>query len=110
LIEIPVIYTADLDALREYRGEFESESDWLLNCIRMDGPVRLRGEVAGEKDSEVAEVWGMIREAQLVEPGRGYSSGKLTDEQLQEHGQHKLLRDERACEWCMTNPEACRGD
>lgn len=109
LVEIPVIYTDDLDDLREYRGDFESESDWLLNCIRVGGPVRVRAEVEGEKDSEVIEVWGHIREAQLVEPSRGYGPGEaLTNEQLQEHGQHKLLRDERACEWCMTNSEALR--
>ena len=66
LIEVPVIFTEDLDDLREYRGEFESESDWLLNCIRIDGgPVRLRVEISGEKDSEVVEVWGCVREAQL---------------------------------------------
>ena len=109
VIEVPVIYTADLDALREYRDDFESESDWLLNCIRMGGPVRLRCEVEGEKDSEIVEVWGSVREAKLVEPSRGYGNGPhLTDEQLREHGEHKLLRDEGACEWCMTCPEACR--
>lgn len=108
-VEIPAIYTADLDDLREYRDDFESESEWLLNCIRIGGPVRLRVEVEGEKDSEVTEVWGHIREARLVEPGRGYGgAGQLTDEQLKDHGQHKLLRDERACEWCMTGSEALR--
>ena len=109
LVEVPVIFTEDLDDLREYRGEFESESEWLQNCIRIGGPVRLRVEIAGEKDSEVVEVWGHIREAQLVEPSRGYGGDEpyLTDEQLEQHGQHKLLRDEHACEWCMTCPEAC---
>lgn len=107
LIEVPAIYTDDLDEMREYRDEFESESDWLLNCVRTGGPVRLRVEIDGEKDSEVVEVWGYIREAQLVEPGRGYEpGGVLTDEQIAKNGQ-RLMRDERACEWCMTCPEAC---
>ena len=110
LVEIPAIYTDDLESLREYQGEYESESDWLLGCIRLTNPVRLRAEVDGEKDSEVVEVWGSIREARLVEPGRGYDLGEphLTDDQLRKHGEHKLLRDERACEWCMTDGEALR--
>lgn len=112
LIEVPVIFTEDLDDLREYRGEFESESDWLQNCIRVSGPVRLRVEIEGEKDSEVVEVWGHVREAHLVEPSRGYGGDEpyLTDEQLEQHGQHKLLRDERACEWCATCSEAMEED
>lgn len=112
LVEVPAIYTADLDGLREYRGEFESESDWLRNCIRAEtSVVRLRLEISGEKDSDVVEVWGAIREAQLVEPSVGYEpGGAVTDEQLREHGEHKLLRDERACEWCMTSPEALRDE
>lgn len=110
LIEVPVIYTDDLDDLREYRDEFETESDWLLDCIRVGGPVRLRVENEGEKDSEVIEVWGGIREASLVDPSRGYETGEphLTDDQLREHGEHKLLRDERACDWCATNLQALR--
>ena len=107
LIELPSIYTADLKDLSEYRDDFETESDWLLNCVRVEGPVRLRVEVAGEKDSEVIEVWGHIREAELVEPSRGYNAnGHLTWEQLEEHGKHRLLRDERACEWCMADSES----
>ena len=91
-VEVPVIYTADLDDLREYRDEFDSESDWLLNCIRVGGPVRLRLEVEGEKDSEVVEVWGDVRAAKLVDPAPG-----LADESLREHGKHRLLarEDER---------------
>jgi hypothetical protein len=101
LVEIPAIYTDDIDGLREYRGEFESESDFLSNCIGEPRVVRLRTEVAGDKDSDVTEVWGIVREVQLVEPGRGYGpSPTLTDEQLAENG-HKLMRDERACEWCQ---------
>lgn len=95
LIEVPMIYTDDLDGMREYRGEFESESDWLLNCIATGGPVRLRLEVTGDKDSDVNEVWGYIREAQLVEPSRGYEvSGHLTDEQLEEHGSRLMPDDD----------------
>lgn len=93
-VEVPVIYTADLDDLREYRGSFETESDWLMNCIRATGICRLRTEIEGEKDSSIEEVWGHIRAVRLESPGRGYGSEPhLTDEQLAEHG-WKLVPDE----------------
>lgn len=101
-VEVPAIYTADLEDLREYKDHFDSESDWLLNCLGEPGICRLRVEISGEKDSEVVEVWGQIRGARLAEPGRGYGDGsrRLTDDQLAESGGFKLMRDEDSCEWC----------
>lgn len=47
-----------------------------------------------------------VREASLADPSRGYGEGPtLTDEQLAEHGQHELLREEAGCEWCR-HPDA----
>lgn len=111
LVELPSLFTDDLDDYREYKSEFETESDWLENCIAVSGPVRLRVQVSGEKESDVVEVWGDIREVQLVDPSRGYSVDEpaLTEDQLAKNGSH-LLRDENACEWCMTCPEACDRD
>ncbi len=100
-VEIPVIYTADLEGLREYQDKFETESEWLLNCLRICGVVRLRVQVEGDKDSDVTEVWGSVLGARLIVPSAG-----VTDESLAEAGQHELLRDEHACEWCATCPEA----
>jgi hypothetical protein len=101
VIELPCMYTADIAGLREFQDGM-SESDFLLNCCGDPGVVRLRMEVSGEKDSEIVEVWGRIREAQLVETSKGYVTHEphLTDEQLNAHG-WKLMRDERACEWCQ---------
>jgi hypothetical protein len=103
VIEMPCMYTADIDELRQYAGEFDSESDHILNCIGDPGIVRVRMEISGEKDSDVVEVWGYVREAQLIEPGRGYETKEphVTDAQLAEHGGFKLMRDEHACEWCQ---------
>lgn len=100
LIEVPDIYTADIDSLREFKAEGDSESEFLLNCIGEPGIVRVRTEISGEKDSTVVEVWGHVREACLVEPGRGYEAKEphLTGEQLAQGGD-KLLRDD-GCEWC----------
>lgn len=107
VIELPCMYTADIDALREFQDGM-GESDFLLNCCGEPGVVRLRMEISGEKDSEVVEVWGRVREARLVEPSKGYGDGpKLTDEQLADQGGFKLTRDEDACEWCQYHePEA----
>lgn len=103
LIELPCTYTADIDGpLREYKFDDFSESDYILNCIGGPSIVRVRMEISGEKDSEVVEVWGAVREASLVEPSRGYGDRPhLTDAQLSEHGGHKLTRDVDACEWCQ---------
>lgn len=103
-IEVPCMYTDDImsgGVLDEYRAEFESESEFILNSIGEPGVVRLRMEISGEKDGEVVEVWGLVREAALIEPSRGYDLKEphLTDEQLAENGDN-LMRDERACEWC----------
>jgi hypothetical protein len=107
VIELPCMYTDDIDGLREFKFD-ATESDFLLNTVGEPSVVRLRMEISGEKDSEVVEVWGYVREAQLVEPSRGYGDGpKLTDEQLSEQGGYKLMRDEDACEWCQFyEPEA----
>jgi hypothetical protein len=106
LIELPDIYTADIDGLREFKFDDDSESDFLLNCIGAPGIVRVRMEINGEKDSTVVEAWGYVREAQLVEPSRGYETGqpKLTGDQLRDGG-YKLMRDDDSCEWCHSEPE-----
>lgn len=94
-IELPALYTDDLDDLREYRGEHESESDWLMNCIGEPGPsCRVRVEISGEKEGSVQEVWGLVRGARLVEPSPG-----VDEEFLQRNG-FKLLNDGDGCEWC----------
>lgn len=106
VIELPDTYTDDIEGLREYKDD-DSESDFLLNCIGEPSIVRVRMEISGEKDSEIVEVWGSVREAMLVEPGRGYGDGPhLTGTQLAEHGGYKLMRDEDACEWCQYHEPA----
>lgn len=101
LIELPDYYTADIDELREFKFDGDSESDFLLNICGEPGVVRLRMEISGEKDSEIVEVWGHVREAQLVEPSRGFGDApKLTGDQCAKHGGYKLMRDEGGCEWC----------
>jgi hypothetical protein len=94
-VEVPAIYTADLDELRDHwQRDAGSESDFLLNCIGEPSAVRLRTEISGEKDSEITEVWGQVRAARLEEPSPG-----VTDDELADRG-WKLLRDEDSCEWC----------
>lgn len=102
-VEVPVLYTGDLEDFREFQDETQmNESEWLLNCLGEPGVCRLRTEVSGEKASEVIEIWGSIRSAKLVEPSPGYGDKPhLTDAQLQQHGGFKLTRDEDACEWCQ---------
>lgn len=101
VIELPDTYTADIDGLREFKDDM-SESEFLLNCVGEPSIVRVRMEIAGEKDSSVVEVWGHVREAMLVEPGLGYVTAEphLTGEQLATHGGSKLMRDGDGCEWC----------
>jgi hypothetical protein len=91
-VALPSIYTADLEGLREYQGEFGSESEWLLNCIGEPGVCRLRVEISGEKDSDIEEVWGRVRGAHLAEP-------RTSEDECADHG-WKLLRDIDSCEWC----------
>jgi hypothetical protein len=114
-IELPCMFTDDIaegGSLREmFASEHDSESDFILNCIGEPGVVRVRMEISGEKDGEVVEVWGFVRSASLVEPSRGFNAGShLTDEQLAEQGGHKLMRDERACEWCAFDAESLAED
>lgn len=104
-VEIPAIYTADIEALREY-SEGMTESEFLLNVLGEPSVCRLRVETSGEKDSSVQEVWGYIRGARLEEASKGYRAGeRMTDEQLAENG-HRLMRDHRACEWCQYDDPA----
>lgn len=102
-VEVPSIYTDDIDALREVCGsDFESESEFLLNTLGEPGVCRLRIRVSGEKDSSVEEVWGYIRGVRLDEPSRGYETDEphLTEAQCAENGDD-LVRDEDACNWCQ---------
>lgn len=81
-IEIPAFYTKDIDVEQE-RCEFfdDSTSDSAIVLGHMGEPslVRLTMEVGGEKDSEVIDVLGCVKEASLQEPSPG-----VTDEDLQE--------------------------
>lgn len=55
--------------MREFGAHHDTESDFLLDVARLElQAVRLRVKISGEKSSSVEEVWGLIREAQLVEP------------------------------------------
>lgn len=112
LIELPDTYVDDIEGLcADYRDEFDSESEFILNCIGEPSIVRVRMGISGEKDGEVVEVWGHVREAQLVERGRGYGPAPhLTGEQLAEYGGYKLTRDEDACEWCQYHEPEDEGD
>jgi hypothetical protein len=104
-IELPSVYTADIDLESDLRKDFgASDSEFILNCIGEPGVARVRMEISGEKDSDVVEVWGSVREAALVEPSRGYVSAAphITEDQLAEHG-WKLMREDNDCEWCKTN-------
>jgi hypothetical protein len=105
LIELPATYVADIiegGTLNEYRDDFDTDSAFILNCVGEPGVVRVRMEISGEKDGEVVEVWGHVREASIVDAGRGYGNGPhLTDEQLADAGGYTLMRDEDACEWCQ---------
>lgn len=104
-VAVPAIYTADLanpdEFLAATKADFESESEWLLNCLGdVGGGCRLRLEVVGEKDGEVQEVWGDIRGARLVDAGPNDEPWKNP----------RLLRDEDSCEWCDCDlNEASRG-
>lgn len=87
-IELPVVYTADIDELREFGDPDATESEHILNCIGEPSVVTVTMESSGEKDSTVETVYGQVRGARLVEPDRGYGDGPhLTDEQLRELGQ-----------------------
>ena len=44
VVEVPALYTADIDELRKVDGDWQSESEFLLNCCGQPGPVRLRLE------------------------------------------------------------------
>lgn len=95
-IEVPVIYAEDLTDCAEFAKEHgTTESDEILNSLGELGVCRLRCEVAGEKDSDVIEVWGLITGAKVID-----DPGVNDDEYLAELGSHRLLRDEKSCEWC----------
>jgi len=95
-VELPSVHTADLPAIiEEYRDEFNSESDCILNAIATHCVVRVRVQISGEKDGSVEEVWGSIREARLETASKGCSEESLA------HAGGCLLRDEDdGCEWC----------
>ena len=100
-VEIPAIYTADIDRLREFKGEQMSESEFLLNVIGEPSVCRLRTEVSGEKDGSVEEVWGLIRGARLEDPTPG-----IDEDELAERGGYELMRELDACEWCQLREES----
>ena len=87
-VEIPAIYTADLDGLREWQHDM-TESEFLLNCIGEPGVCRLRSEISGDKDSTIEEVWGHVRAARLDTPSPG-----ITDKWLAEQGWKLVPEDD----------------
>lgn len=94
-IALPSIYTADIESLwDQFRDEFDSESDFLLNTIGEPSVVRLRTETMGEKESSVTEVWGNVRSAKLVEPIPSDDEDGLAEVGF------RLMRDEDGCEHC----------
>lgn len=102
-IELPSMYVDDLDDLREYRDHFDSDSEWLMNCIGEPGPAcRLRVPIHGEKDGSTVEVWGHVIGAKLQEQ----SAPNVDEKWLAEQG-WELLRDEDSCEWCDSDTNGC---
>jgi hypothetical protein len=96
-IELPAFYTADMlegGFLAPYRSEWDSESEFILNCLGEPGIVKLRTEISGEKEGDVIEVWGSIRSASLGPATRGYGPGPhLTEEQLEAAASYALNPD-----------------
>lgn len=106
-IEVPSIYTADFEdgPLREQTlGDFNTESEWLLNCLGEPGTVRLRVETAGEKDSTVQEVWGQVKGARLEK-----ATGNLTDEFFERNGRRLMADEGDGCEHCESRPPCVSG-
>lgn len=67
-IELPGVYTADLDAAVEQSHEFipgQSDSDALLEVLRVSPQVGIRMMIEGEKDAEMVQIRGTIRKAIL---------------------------------------------
>jgi hypothetical protein len=93
-IEIPAFYTKDIDFEQERREYFDastSDSEIVLGHMGQPNIVRLTMEVSGEKDSDVIDVLGEVREASLQQPTPG-----VTDDDLQEHAWklHQVDQDE----------------
>lgn len=94
-IELPSFYTADIDVEKERREFFDddrSDSDIILGRCGEPGVVRLTMELSGEKDSEVIDVLGVVREASLREP-----SG-VTTEYLEDHAWKLRVGQDEAIE------------
>jgi hypothetical protein len=95
-IEIPSLYVEDMlpgGALYEFRGEHDSESDFILDCCGRPEIVKLRTETEGEKEGSVIEVWGSVRSASLGPATRGYGPGPLTEDQLEAAASRALNPD-----------------
>lgn len=91
LIEIPSMYVADIDELREFAAPEATESEHILNCIGEPSGVKLTTEISGDKDSTVVSVWGMVHSAELREASRGYGDGPhLTEDQIGEQWLDRL--------------------
>jgi hypothetical protein len=90
-VELPAMYVSDIENLREFKQEGESESDFLLNSIGEPSVVSLTTEISGEKEGSVVTIWGQVRGASLRPAGRGYGDGPhLTDEQLEQAASVRL--------------------
>ena len=95
-IEIPAFYTKDIDVEQERREYFDastSDSEIVLGHMGQPNIVRLTMEVSGEKDSEVIDVLGDVREASLQKPTPG-----VTDDDLQEHAWKLQVDQDEAIE------------
>lgn len=66
-IEVPAMYTEDIDIARDRRESYEgmSDSEILLGYFGEPSLVKITTEISGEKDSDVIEVLGVIRSASL---------------------------------------------
>lgn len=94
-VELPSFYTEDIDVERERREFFDadtSDSDIIKGHCGEPGVVHLTMEVSGEKDSEVIEVLGIVREASLCEPC------EVTTEYLEEHAWKLRVDQDEAIE------------
>lgn len=95
-IEVPAFYTEDIDVEQERRDFYDdskSDSEIILGHCGEPNLVRLTMEVSGEKDSEVIDVLGEIREASLQDPSPG-----VTYESLQEYADKLQVEQDEAIE------------
>lgn len=97
-VEVPAMDKATVQYVEGLRDELglspgESESSFILNCLGEPGICKLTTEVSGEKEGDIITVWGSIRSASIQPASRGYGSGHLTEEELEENASCALNPD-----------------